>query len=534
MKQSGNTINPANAQEFIDSSKSAQLGQRQFFTPPGIAAALLGPLSSSRTMAVDFQCGNGVLLEAFAQSTHRHPVVFGADIDARSRRPNNMREQVKSFINPLIDCVKLFPLLVDIGFRSPHILLNPPFSLRWPVADIMPHLCDELATVLRTHTAKDGTADSTIATIIMALTMLTNDGEALIICNGDTARRLYEITPILHGYTWFQLTIDHPIFQEQLTPFPTAALYLSRSHRGAIRDSEATVPHTVKTITSPMAIDITNALSPITQRKSQYHYGHTPSNYATDYYSDTMWLAAVEEHKARESKRKPEYNISLSSNGLISTYLSTYTKLRFDAHDSAALKVLSSMRGKHPAGLVVQAATRRTLLSVVNGGTWTVDPALLAAVNKAVKEYDAVRAPFYTPTPIQCLAYLDEEDTIECINSGLVGLHKGDKCKLSTRTESTDTPSFRFNTVGIREETILRALDLVITIKSTCDEYTHEFVISHNPDLHQDTKNIYYHPVQRLIEHFKIPRPASVSETNPDQYQKNLAAMDRIEAMINS
>jgi hypothetical protein len=460
-------------------------------------------------------------------------MLYGTDIDSRSRRPSDTPERAKSYIHPLTDCVKLFPLLAGIEFKVPHVLLNPPFSLRWPTADIAPHLSDELGAVLKAHTNKDGTADSTLLSILITLTLLTQDGEALIICNGDTAKRLYATTPVLHGYTWFQLTIDHPIFENQLTPFPTACLYLSNSHRAALDPHMETTPHAEKITTSPLADDITKALLPVTQRKSQYHYGHTPSAYYHDQHTENRWNATIAELKELTTRTKPRYNISLSADGLLSTYLSSYNTLRFSANDITALKILHSINGRHPASLVVQTATRRTLVSAVNGGIWTVEPKVIDVVNRAVDEYNAVRAPFYTPSPIQCLAYLDEEDTIRCTHGGLIGIHPGDKCAISTRTETTKTPSVRYNTAGEKEDTVLHALDLVITIKSACDQYTHEFVISHNPDHHQDGEKTYYHPVQRLIEHFHIPRPASVSETNPGQYQKNLDAMDRIEALIN-
>ena len=52
MKQSGNTIHNANLQEFLDSAaNAADYGQRQFFTPPDLAAALCRPLASGHWAA---------------------------------------------------------------------------------------------------------------------------------------------------------------------------------------------------------------------------------------------------------------------------------------------------------------------------------------------------------------------------------------------------------------------------------------------------------------------------------------------------
>ena len=103
----------------------------------------------------------------------------------------------------------------------------------------------------------------------------------------------------------------------------------------------------------------------------------------------------------------------LTPSGTISTYLSI-----FDAHDvkipKDEAKTLFDLSGKMPMSLVTARETRSLLLHHCNGSIWRVDPKLKEAVEQALKDYYACRAPIVPLGPIQSLAFIGEQDMIEC------------------------------------------------------------------------------------------------------------------------
>ena len=237
MHQSGNTTQNANLQEFLDSAaNAAEFGQRQFYTPPSIAAALFRPLPALRKHCIcDLHFGDGSLAKASGST-----LALGLDIDARVKNelkpPTDAAWHVEQ-----ADLTRFYGIAAEAGLQFPFITINPPFSLRW-YSDRLTALrdshIDEVAAAAAAHPEQ---IDSTLASFLIALDLLLPYGEGFMVCNALTARRLFGQPdgptgktraqhPDLMKYLYLWLEIPGRIFENQATDFPTAVLYFSRSH----------------------------------------------------------------------------------------------------------------------------------------------------------------------------------------------------------------------------------------------------------------------------------------------------------------
>ena len=529
MKQSGNSINPANADEVLTSSKDAlQKGQQQFFTPENFAAAVLTPITPGQTSIYDPQCGSLALLKAaerkLAPRTNHH--LLGTDVDARSKAPSDHR---KWSIHSHTDVTALAPLLRDTQARFGNILTNPPFSLRWSASPIIAALSDHpdhaaLHDWARNHIDSSGCIDSTLWTILFSLAFMDQrNGESMVICNDNTASRLLAdqngLPTVLSKYCFLHLTVTAPVFPDIHNDFPTGVLYLSASHgRGNYKESQPL--HL--TCHSNHHDEIHSLLSSFNKRN--HHHGYYLAAYDSPYYELQNFTAAITELKA-SAKEKSKFNISLDPRGRISVYLSTYATIKFNNTDHEALRRLNTLRGQHPASLVVQAPTRRALQYAVSSGIWTVDPAVHSAVDRAIGDYNAVRAPFYRLSPVQSLGYLDEEETILCTSSLAPHYLKGKSYPLNCYTEKIQTDGEKWNLAGEKEQITLHSQELVVRIKGE-EDVSCTFHVNESSEPNRYT-------IGQLVNHFQVPTPPDIATTNPELHQQLTRKLALIQDHIN-
>ena len=530
MKQSGNSINPANADEVLTASKDAiNKGQQQFFTPDQFAAAVLTPITPGHASFYDPQCGNLALLRAAARTLapRRHHALIGTDIDARSKAPD---DDPKWSIHHTTDITALTPLLIDTGATFGNILANPPFSLRWSAAPIFDALAantnyEDLLAWTRTHVDSSGCIDSTLWTILFSIAFVQQgNGESLIICNDNTAARYladsHGMPTVLAKYCFLRLTITAPVFPDIHNDFPTAVLYLSPSHG---KSNFKSTPPLHLTIHTNNHEEINRTLQQFNKRN--HHLGYWLASYDCPTSDTQPFKAAVAELKA-SAKEKAKHNITLDPRGRISVYLSTYATIKFTRQDHDALRRLNALRGQHPASLVVQAPTRRALQYAVTSGLWTVHPAVNAAVDKAINDYNAVRAPFYKLSPVQSLGYLDEEETIECTTTLAPHFLKGKKYHINTKTEKIETPGTKYNLQGEQEHITLHSQELVVIITGEGDT-TCTFHVNENAE---ETK----YTIAQLVDHFHVPSPPDIATTNPELHQQLTQKLARVQDHINN
>ena len=159
--------------------------------------------------------------------------------------------------------------------------------------------------------------------------------------------------------------------------------------------------------------------------------------------------------------------------GRIRTWLDPYRRHAYH-HNRDLLCAFREMDGQLPAALVVQQVSRAALRHACASGAWRVEPALVAAVDAAVAAYEAVRAPFYTPNPVQSLGWIDEESFITCAKDGIPGIRAGDQCPLKSWIEETTWEDSKTNLAGNVESLELSGRELVVEVTAP-DGSLHHF-----------------------------------------------------------
>src|ERR1035438_10472928 len=454
-------IKPEILQQFLESAKNAsEKGMSQFFSPPAFAAWCAQPLPAARPVIVDLNCGAGALLHASALKDTK--VLLGSDIDPGRGRGLRMVDSglptedrglrtVDSGLPRLpvtrltSDVTLLYAKLKEIQFTADLFVLNPPWRLFWHRDRFADFANSDLDAVRDAYAATepgtpDGTMDSTIATLAMALDLCTTYGEGFLIANNNTLQRLL-FNPgapyaMLARHLWAHVIIaGNPMTGlndckwvksddgQSGKDFKTGVIYFAASHENGPQHYE--VP--VSTFCFPLSALPANPADRTARMGSEMRNAY----YANDEILE-LWQV-VKETIAEEAGKtvKVPWNLWLDVGGHIRTALSRFEEKSVKTNKREAER-LFNLTGKTPMELVLQRAERDNLLHVLgnpsppgagegghrpgegSGANWKVQPELRAAVVGAIQQYHAARAPLYPLPDIQRLGYLDEQDTIEC------------------------------------------------------------------------------------------------------------------------
>jgi len=257
------------------------------------------------------------------------------------------------------------------------------------------------------------------------------------------------------------------------------------------------------------------------------------------------WQAAREKaSEAAGHRPKVPWNLWLAS-GTIHTALSLFEKHSRKV-DKAQVARLFALHGAAPMDLVIQRHSRDELLAVAQQCGWRVQPELLAAVQSAIRDYHAARAPLYPLPEIQRLGYLDEEDIIECksdlTHAGQLIFQKGQRYTLRSETVHFSRTVSRPNSfTGALEDLEYSGQELVFLI-TTPDGSEYSFMdgtLRDSATTVANPKRIKGNPnsaaqidftLQDLVEHFQIPEVPDVAAANPAAYQSMLTRLTDLEA----
>jgi predicted RNA methylase len=508
------------------SPDSLKRGAQQFETPPEIAAALCSLLPRHRAAIVDLQCGHGNLLRAARNETTEH--LLGIDIDptAACKIPVE-QSKIKNLNSKIIhaDIGKVFPMLAEVNFKFDLAVLNPPFSLRWAASNftVIPGI-EEAARAANfgsTGNRRGPTIDSTLATYLMALDRMTTTGEAMMICNEATARRL--IAPRAEArHIWLWLTLPN-FFPGTIQNMEVAVIYFAKDHQGV-------EPHRLKI---PDLSTISSQLSTIIRKRL-----------ITGQTIDTnRWLSSGQERRVTvdpfdavagewkrlrdEERGKREWNIELSANGRIHTWLTPFDRIAGRV-PMELVEELQKLHNKRPMELVVQRDQREALKRAVEGNVWRVQPEIANSVAAAIQSYNACRAPFIRLNPVQRLGYLDESDTIGCIGNGLIGFSKGKNYPLRSESiENVKIENRKRPESDTKERVEITGLELLFTIRDDHDHW-HAFT---QHEIEHRSRIEHYHQLAELLENFDIPVVPDVAEARPAIYNEYLNRLDALEAV---
>ncbi len=136
-----------------------------------------------------------------------------------------------------------------------------------------------------------------------------------------------------------------------------------------------------------------------------------------------------------EKQDRPPWNIWMSKQGKLETYLSTKSRIKFKLQHEDILR-LHKVSGSHPIALTVEKETRKLLRELVDCGVYTVEPAALKAIDDALAQVNALACPIMPVTPFEMTAYADELDQLECVCSNGMDFTPGKFYELSTATYS--------------------------------------------------------------------------------------------------
>ena len=530
-KQRRQKLSFDNLDELLSSSPTARRkGAQQFETPGEVAEALCLPLPPRREVIADLQCGHGALLRAAAVTAPLHDTrsLLGLDIDPTASIPDipaKFHVQRKVIVG---DFTKLAPLLLAARTRFDLLVLNPPFSLQWKLA-----LSDgewktvngKLALCTPHGDAAETAMDSTPATFEVAHRLLTKRGEGMMICSAATCARMLETHPLWRK-TWLKLTVPN-FFPGVLQKMHIAVVYFASSHHG----------------TQPLEVTAPDAMPDTIQRVLQYAAdnrdkliaGETVKR-AHDCWPGTgsAFEAVAEEWKRQndaEYAARNGWNIRLTAKGTLSAYVTPFQTIAGDVPKElvAALKAID---GQHPAGLVVQRTSRKALVLATQGGVWRVHPDVTAAVDAAMKNYNAVRAPLRPLNAVQRLGHLDEEDDIRCEVAPGIGFTAGRSYALESETFQGRKVERRPHPGGEKdrkEEVLVTGQELLLRIRDDAGAW-HAFTqYDLGRDQQAERPEKHFHRLAELVECFHIPDVPDIAQVHPEEfaeYQRRLRALE--------
>jgi hypothetical protein len=505
-RQRGQSLHLDNLQETLDASPDTiRKGTQQFETPLEWAEALCVPLTQYRPTICDFNCGGGSLLKAARNSTTKN--LLGIDIDPRSRNSD--------FTTIIGDLNAIYPLMGQVSTQFDMLVLNPPFSLRWPEVVGEPDIKRGMV-MGRKPPVPGRMIDSTLATYRMAVEALTVQGEGMMICNLATAKRLIGDDE----HIWLRLDLPN-FFPGTDADMRVGVLYFLKQGR-----AEPLAPPEELTLNTVTPESLASILKPYCFRGELWSGQRVKSDWVADINTIPRFDMARSEWLRLENEKKGriEWNIKLTTDGTIYRYLTPFERFSSQRVPADLVDELDTLKGKNPMELVVQRNTRVALMRAVESGIWRVQPELITAVREAVREYNSVRAPFVHLNEIQRLGYLDENDSILC-NRSYSAFVAGAYYQLSTVTFIGFKKEQRKRIDRTPEWVEVTGQELLIKIGDTMGNahgFTQFPMTKEQMAEHGVQTN---HTLQILVDNFLIPEVSDVSITDPEQYSAHRTAL---------
>ncbi|HTB83722.1 MAG TPA: DEAD/DEAH box helicase [Candidatus Sulfotelmatobacter sp.] len=561
------SISAAATQSLFDSaSNAADKGQAQWFTPLDWARILSVPLNPYRPVIADLMCGNGQLLrgakplrpvELISQPKTK-TALLGCDLDASGFNSANAVSA---------DLTRFYAKLRAVDWKCDTFVLNPGWDLhlyREPMAALLESECPAVREAFEAHDGRTPREciDSTIATLCIALDRSSHLTDILLVSNNATLERLLFGGNAPHralaAHAWAHLIIPGNICVDKLSDFQTGVVWLARSHtRGLTAGSMKLVARTP----AERLAAVETAVADISRDRYKLRNGPETATYLQTANSVELWKAAQEEQELENGGRaQASFNIWFDNQaGVIRTYLNTFDTASGRV-DKVAAASLHALNDRQPIQLVVQRNTRRALENAVGiggrpQGPWTVDPALMHAVETAIAEYNHVRAPLYPLPEIQRLGYLDEQDDILCtrsVSSGRTGtvFRKGRRYALRSTTVAVKRLGTKMNTIGTLDDVEWNGQELAFFItddngaeRCFMEERLRAKNVKINlikpgttgrkaKDIEEDVECVIDFTLQKLVDSFVIPKVPDVATINPKLFQSYLKTLSDIEKFL--
>jgi hypothetical protein len=198
-------------------------------------------------------------------------------------------------------------------------------------------------------------------------------------------------------------------------------------------------------------------------------------------------------------------------------------------------KVEGLLRGKTPLDLAVMRDTRDQTTAILKDKRLKIPPAVVAAFADVCKQMAILSAPFTRPSPVQRVAWLDEQNTIECIRDWgcfRAGEHYDVATQTITgrKTEKRHRPGFGTEDVLVTGQEVL--IRLYANHQKGGDGFWHAFtqfpITKEMPEWTTYTHNGAAHTLSDLIINFAMPEVLDIAEADPasfEKYHKRLQAL---------
>jgi len=252
-----------------------------------------------------------------------------------------------------------------------------------------------------------------------------------------------------------------------------------------------------------------------------------------------QWKAMAERAKAMLPDAPPKFHLSLRGNQIaVRLGLFDTTLVKVNRELARTAERLNDLDGRNPMQVVMQRDERNFILGLLKpGAEWTVDPVLRDAVQAAVAQYNAIRAPLVPLPKIQRLGYLDENDDILCVED-LSPFKAGVRYPLATRSIRFTRTQFKPNLRGEDEELELSGQELAILIKPDGGEDAKEYCFmdaalrAANVKIGDDAgADVIHFTLQDLVDHFDIPEVPDIATTDPARYNAFIAQLHQLEQL---
>jgi hypothetical protein len=178
------------------------------------------------------------------------------------------------------------------------------------------------------------------------------------------------------------------------------------------------------------------------------------------------------------------------------------------------------LHGKTLLDLAVMRDTRDKAKALLADKRLKVPPAVIAAFADACRQIAILGAPFTRPSPVQRVAWLDEQDSIECIRD-FATFKAGQKYALKTETITGKKIETRHRPGFGPEEVLVTGQEVMVLVEDPEGDdhaFTQFPITEEMPEWHDYTEN-YAHTLSDLIINFRMPEILDIAETDPKTYQ---------------
>jgi hypothetical protein len=234
----------------------------------------------------------------------------------------------------------------------------------------------------------------------------------------------------------------------------------------------------------------------------------------------------------RATLNEPDWNIYLDNNTVRVRYepflYETDVEIRTIADE------LDRIRGKTFVDLAVMRDTRDKVKGFLRHPKLKVPPKLVTAFDEICRQMQTLTAPFARPSPVQRVAWLDEQNGIEC-TTDFGPFKAGTSYPVKTRVFTGKKTELRHRPGHKQaEEVLVTGQEVLVDIyhKETYDNHAFtQFPLQ--DDVAQDMGDYWAvnlrHSLNDLLQHFKMPDVQCIAESDPTTYLKFTDRLRKLE-----